>query len=43
MLDHRFILEHADQVAENCRNRGVDADVAQLVDGEAGDVVRPRE
>ncbi|MCH2360281.1 MAG: serine--tRNA ligase [Pirellulales bacterium] len=32
MLDRRFILEHADQVAENCRNRGVDADVAQLVE-----------
>ncbi|MFL2871111.1 MAG: serine--tRNA ligase [Pirellulaceae bacterium] len=32
MLDRRFILENADQVAENCRNRGVDADVSQLVE-----------
>lgn len=34
MLDRRFILENADQVAENCRNRGVEADVTQLVESE---------
>jgi seryl-tRNA synthetase len=31
MLDRKFIVEHADQVKENCRNRGVTADVDRLV------------
>ena len=34
MLDRRFILENADQVADNCRNRGVEANVTQLVESE---------
>ena len=28
MLDRRYILDHADAVAENCRRRGVDVDMA---------------
>jgi seryl-tRNA synthetase len=31
MLDRKFIVEHAGQVKENCRNRGVTADVDRLV------------
>lgn len=31
MLDLQFICDHADDVARNCRNRGVDIDVSQLV------------
>lgn len=31
MLDRKFILEHAELVKENCKNRGVEADVDQLV------------
>jgi seryl-tRNA synthetase len=32
MLDHRFITEHADQVRENCRRRGVVADVDRFLE-----------
>lgn len=35
MLDRRFITENADIVAKNCRLRGVDVDVPQLVTLEA--------
>lgn len=35
MLDRRFITENADKVAKNCRLRGVDVDVPQLVTLEA--------
>lgn len=35
MLDHRFIVENAEQVKENCRNRGVAADVDRFVALEA--------
>ena len=31
MLDRRFILEHADQVALNCQRRGSQADVVRFV------------
>ncbi|MFM7343770.1 MAG: serine--tRNA ligase, partial [Tagaea sp.] len=31
MLDRAYVLAHADQVAENCRNRGVDVDVSAFV------------
>ena len=31
MLDRKFIIENPERVAENCRNRGVEVDVAQLV------------
>lgn len=31
MLDVKFIVEHADQVQQNCRNRGVEVDVSRLV------------
>ena len=31
MLDPRYVLEHADEVAENCRRRNSPADVAQFV------------
>lgn len=31
MLDLQFICEHADEVAANCRNRGVSVDVQRLV------------
>lgn len=31
MLDLQFICENADLVAENCRNRGVDVDIARVV------------
>lgn len=34
MLDRAYILAHADNVAENCRNRGVDVDVAAFVSAE---------
>ncbi|MCA3245222.1 MAG: serine--tRNA ligase [Tagaea sp.] len=34
MLDRAYILAHADKVAENCRNRGVDVDVAAFVSAE---------
>ena len=32
MLDRRFILEHAAEILQNCRNRGVTAEVERLVD-----------
>ena len=32
MLDRKFILENAELVKENCKNRGVDADVDRLVE-----------
>ena len=32
MLDLQFICENQDLVAENCKNRGVDADVGRLVE-----------
>ena len=32
MLDLKFIRENADAVAENCKNRGVDADVGLVVE-----------
>jgi len=32
MLDRKFIVENADRVKENCRNRNVTADVDQLVE-----------
>jgi len=32
MLDRKFILENAQDVAENCRRRGVEADVPRLVE-----------
>lgn len=35
MLDHRFIVENAEKVQENCRNRGVAADVDRFVALEA--------
>jgi seryl-tRNA synthetase len=31
MLDRRFVVEHAEMVAENCRRRGSSADVARFV------------
>ena len=31
MLDRKYIVEHADDVRQNCTHRGVDADVDQLV------------
>ena len=31
MLDRKFILENPDLVRESCRNRGVEADIDQLV------------
>jgi len=31
MLDLQFICDHADEVAENCRNRGVTADIEKIV------------
>lgn len=31
MLDHRFIVDSAEQVKDNCRNRGVAADVDRFV------------
>jgi seryl-tRNA synthetase len=31
MLDLQFICDHPDAVAENCRNRGVEADIARIV------------
>jgi seryl-tRNA synthetase len=31
MLDRKYIVEHAEEVKENCRNRGVEADVDRLV------------
>lgn len=34
MLDRAYVLAHADQVAENCRNRGVDVDVSAFVAAE---------
>ena len=35
MLDRKFIVENAEQVRENCSNRGVQADVERLVELEA--------
>jgi seryl-tRNA synthetase len=35
MLDRKFIVENAEQVQQNCRNRNVTADVRQLVELEA--------
>jgi seryl-tRNA synthetase len=32
MLDLQFLCEHSDQVAENCRNRGVNIDVGAIVE-----------
>src|SRR5262245_1307922 len=32
MLDRKFIVENAELVKENCRNRNVTADVARLVE-----------
>src|SRR5580704_3739221 len=32
MLDLQFLCEHSDQVTENCRNRGVNVDVAAIVE-----------
>lgn len=34
MLDRAYILAHADEIAENCRHRGVDVDVAAFVAAE---------
>lgn len=31
MLDLQYICDHADEVAENCRNRGVAADISRIV------------
>ena len=31
MLDRKFILENAELVQTNCRNRGVDTDIAEFV------------
>jgi len=31
MLDAKFIVEHAEQVQQNCRNRGVEVDVGRFV------------
>ncbi len=35
MLDAKFIVEHAERVKQNCRNRGVQADVDRFVQLEA--------
>lgn len=35
MLDRKFIVENAERVQENCRRRGVEADVGRLVELEA--------
>jgi len=35
MLDLQYICDHPDEVARNCRNRGVDVDIAQLVSAAA--------
>ena len=35
MLDHRFIVDHAEQIKENCRRRGVAADVDRFLHLEA--------
>lgn len=35
MLDRNFVLANADAVAANCRNRGVDVDLARFVELEA--------
>jgi seryl-tRNA synthetase len=32
MLDRKFIVDNADKIIENCRNRGVSCDVSQLVE-----------
>ena len=32
MLDRKYIVEHADDVKQNCVHRGVNADVDQLVE-----------
>lgn len=32
MLDRKFIVEHAEEVKQNCRNRGVEADVDRLLE-----------
>ena len=32
MLDLKFIRENAEAVAENCRNRGVEADIGKVVE-----------
>jgi len=31
MLDRKYIIQHADEVAENCRRRGVDCDIDSIV------------
>ena len=31
MLDLQFICDHADEVAQNCRDRGVAADIDKIV------------
>jgi seryl-tRNA synthetase len=35
MLDRKYIIEHSDQVKQNCQNRGVTCDIDQLVALEA--------
>ena len=32
MLDRKYIVEHAEEVQQNCRRRGVEVDVARLVE-----------
>ncbi len=32
MLDRKFIVEHAEEVKQNCRNRGVEVDVDRLLE-----------
>ena len=34
MLDRKFIIENVELIQQNCRNRGVRADVEQLVQKE---------
>ena len=48
MLDLQYICDHADEIAANCRNRGVDVDIPQLIEAAgrrreligAGDAIR---
>jgi len=35
MLDRKFIVENAEEVQQNCINRGVDVDVARFVELES--------
>ena len=32
MLDRRFVVENAAAVQENCRNRGIEADIDRLIE-----------